>query len=131
MWQNAVPVDSTGNLEVVLDLKDIESSNVNHDIEASKVNDPAIVSSVPLLLTLNPPTPLEGIKNNISTMEDGVLFMEGDMPPSKGTVGTLNDSKILLTDHYHCDAYTDMEVDILAKCYAGEDHDLSFSKGER
>ncbi|PKU82923.1 hypothetical protein MA16_Dca006221 [Dendrobium catenatum] len=97
MWQNALPVDSTGNLEVVLDLGDIESS--------------------------------KGIKNNISTVENGVHFMEGDMPPPEGTVGTLNDNKYLLTDRYHYDAYTDTEVDIFAKCYVIEDHDLSFSEG--
>ncbi|PKU70682.1 hypothetical protein MA16_Dca016880 [Dendrobium catenatum] len=90
--ENAVRVDSTGNLEVVLDLVDIDSSKVNHGMEASKVNEPTVVSLVSSLLSLNTPNPLEGFINNISTMEDGVLFMEGDMAPTERTVGTLNDT---------------------------------------
>ncbi|PKU82677.1 hypothetical protein MA16_Dca021953 [Dendrobium catenatum] len=70
-----------------------------------------------------------GVERNISTLEDGVFYMEGELPLSKGHSGKLIDSKLPLIDNYLCNAFTDTEVDILAKCYDIHDHDMSFSKG--
>ncbi|PKU87424.1 hypothetical protein MA16_Dca008520 [Dendrobium catenatum] len=71
---------------------------------------------------------MEGIGSVLTSMEDGVFYLE-DESPSKGPSGNLNDKTMLLSDFYPSDAYTDTEIDILAKCYAREDNDLSFSKG--
>ncbi|KAI0498698.1 hypothetical protein KFK09_019588 [Dendrobium nobile] len=71
---------------------------------------------------------VQGNDGFLTSLEDGVFYIENDRF-SKGPSGDLNDKTMLLSDLYHSDAYTDTEIDILAKCYAREDNDLSFSKG--
>ncbi|PKU63063.1 hypothetical protein MA16_Dca012373 [Dendrobium catenatum] len=117
-WQDNITVHSSDTLEVVLDLG---------DIVLFKALDPTVVSKVSSLVASKPP--FGGFCNNFSTIEDGVLFLESDMAPPMGPVDCHIDAQSLLVNHYHCDAYTDTEVDIMAKCYAIIDDDLSFSKG--
>ncbi|PKU69787.1 hypothetical protein MA16_Dca019063 [Dendrobium catenatum] len=71
--------------------------------------------------------PMEGNERSLTSLKDGVFYIENERP-SKGPTGNLNDKTMLLSDLYHFDAYTDMEIDIIAKCYAREDNDLSFSR---
>ncbi|KAI0492514.1 hypothetical protein KFK09_026787 [Dendrobium nobile] len=52
-----------------------------------------------------------------------------DMACPVGPVESNIDAQSFLVDHYHCDAYIDTEMDIMAKCYARTDDALSFSKG--
>ncbi|PKU59070.1 Apocytochrome f [Dendrobium catenatum] len=68
--------------------------------------------------------------NNVSNMEGDVFYWEGELPLFKRLSCTINESKILLNDHYHRDAFTDTEdMDIMSKCFARDDNDISFSKG--
>ncbi|PKU84820.1 hypothetical protein MA16_Dca022310 [Dendrobium catenatum] len=85
--------------------------------------------NLPLALPEKGNYSFRGNERFLTTSEDGVFFVDGEQPLHKGPSGNLNDKTIFLSDLYHCDAYTDTKIDILAKCYAIEDNDFSFSKG--
>ncbi|PKU81104.1 hypothetical protein MA16_Dca027071 [Dendrobium catenatum] len=129
-WQDAIIVTSSDNLVVVLDLGEVESSKANELPNTNELDIAKNDSSLQEMVA--PPYATDNCSKhfgkNISMIEDGVLYLEGMLPPKEFS-GNPNNDELLLSDNYHCDAYTDTEVEINAKCYAREDHDLSFSKG--
>ncbi|PKU61352.1 hypothetical protein MA16_Dca026581 [Dendrobium catenatum] len=66
---------------------------------------------------------------DLSKALEPTVVSESDMAPPLGPVDSHIDAQSFLVYHYHCDDYIDMEVDIMDKCYARTDDDLSFSKG--
>ncbi|PKU70025.1 hypothetical protein MA16_Dca014471 [Dendrobium catenatum] len=140
-WVNTEIVNSSDDLVVVLDVRDVVSSKPVGNVVSSKpleiIHNDVIETDVGFS-TVNhnefPPInvlPVNAFSDqrqqNSSTVEDGVLFLEGDNSSLDPSGGEMNNE--IISDHYLCDAYTDTKIEINAKCYAREDNDLSFSKG--
>ncbi|PKU60065.1 Auxin response factor 8 [Dendrobium catenatum] len=68
--------------------------------------------------------------HNETYMEGDVFYEEREMPLSRGHSGIVNDSNFLLNIKYNNDAFIDNEdMDMLAKCYARDDNDTSYTEG--
>ncbi|PKU80246.1 hypothetical protein MA16_Dca005777 [Dendrobium catenatum] len=121
-WVNAETVNSSDDLVVVLDVGDVVSSKPVGDVVSYKsleiIHNDVIETDVGFS-TVNhnefPPinvVPVNAFSDqrqrNSSTVEDGVLFLEGDNSTLDPSGGEMNNE--ILSDHYICDAYTDTEI---------------------
>ncbi|KAI0493540.1 hypothetical protein KFK09_023658 [Dendrobium nobile] len=69
----------------------------------------------------------DNVKMNGSTKEDDVLFLEAESSATESLVGE-NNNGFQFFEQFNCDAFTDTEIEINAKCYARMDNNLSFTK---
>ncbi|PKU63149.1 hypothetical protein MA16_Dca022817 [Dendrobium catenatum] len=134
-WVNAEIVNSSNDLVVVLDEGEAVSSKVletgNTDAIINVACNNMDIAEVPHNINVLSYDNLSitGQKlRNMSTVEDRVLFLQEEHSGLNPSSGEMN-KDFLSNDHYNCDAFTDTEIEINAKCYAREDNDMSFSKG--
>ncbi|KAI0524767.1 hypothetical protein KFK09_004152 [Dendrobium nobile] len=133
-WVNAEIVNSSNDLVVVLDEGEAVSSKALKTCNTDAINNVACNTTdngeVPHNINVHSHDnlPITGQRlRNTSTVEDGVLFLQGEHSGLDPSTGEMN-KDFLSTDHYNCDAFTDTKIEINAKCYAREDNDMSFSK---
>jgi len=131
-WINAEIINSSNDLVVVLEESDVVSSknleNCQKEDDFNQDGDPTGNPIDPQNINVVSHFALaDQRKGNFSTVEDGVLFV-GEDTIGLGPTGDDRNNDFLLNNQYQCDAYTDTEIEINAKCYARQDNDMSFSK---